>query len=159
MGTIATAGAFSETLLVFNGGQRVSRATEALADGETTLFTVAGGRALIVGLVGEVTTAVTVANEAKLVFDPTATGADQDMCAVLDIGTTDSPVGSLLTISGTVGDAMRIDLLIGNPMLTNPLLVSEGEIHLNNAGTSVDGAIAWTVIYVPLDDGATVVAA
>lgn len=140
-------------------GIKVEKASATLPQTATqALFTVAGGRVLVTALVGEVTTVIpAVANATKLVFNPDATGADQDMCATLDI--TGDAVGELYTISGTVGDAMRSDLLIGNPVLQNALCVSEGSIGLNTAGNSVTGATAWTLVYVPLDDGAYVVSA
>ncbi len=139
-------------------GVLVSRATAALPQtGAEALFTVTGGRVLIIGLVGEVSTVIqTQANNTKLVFDGTAAGADQDLCAVLDISA--DAVGEMYTISGTVADAMRSDLLIGNPLLTNPLVVSEGDIELNCAASNT-GSVGWDLIYVPLDTGAAVVAA
>ena len=133
-------------------GFKVSRATAALpqtADG--ALFTVGGGRVLITGLVGEVTTVVeTQANATKLKFNPTATGADQDLCATLDI--TADAVGEIYTISGTVTDAMRSDLLIGLPVLAFPLMLSEGSIELDCAASNT-GSVAWDIWYYPLDQG------
>lgn len=139
-------------------GIRVDRATAALPQTTTSsLFTITSGRILLVGLVGEVTTVIqTQINATKLLFNPTATGADQDLCATLDI--TADPVGELYTISGTVGDAMRSDLLIGNPYLAAPLLLSEGDIQLNCAASNT-GSVSWSVIYVPWDTGAEVAAA
>jgi hypothetical protein len=140
-------------------GIKVEKASELLPQTATqALFSVAGGRVLITALVGEVTIVVPgVANATKLIFNPTAVGADQDMCATLDI--TGDAVGELYTISGTVGDAMRSDLLVANPVLQSALCVSEGSIGLNTAGNSVTGDTAWTIVYVPLDDGAYVVSA
>lgn len=139
-------------------GILVSRATDTLPQStDEALFTVSGGRVLLLGLVGEVTTVIqTQANNTKLKLNPDATGADQDLCAVLDISA--DAVGELYTISGTVGDAMRSDLLVGNPILTNPLVLSEGAIELDCAASNT-GSVAWDLIYVPLDDGAAVAAA
>lgn len=139
-------------------GIRVDRATDTLPQtADEALFTVTGGRILLVGLVGEVTTVIqTQANATKLKFNPSATGADQDLCATLDI--TADPVGELYTISGTVGDAMRSDLLIGNPYMTTPLLLSEGDIELDCAASNT-GSVSWSIIYVPWDAGAEVAAA
>lgn len=139
-------------------GFKVSRATATLPQStDGALFSVSGGRVLITGLVGEVTTVIeTQANATKLKFNPTATGADQDLCATLDI--TADPVGELYTISGSVGDAMRSDLLIGLPVLTNPLLLSEGDIELDCAASNT-GSVAWDVWFYPLDEGASVAAA
>jgi len=139
-------------------GILVTKATAALPQStDGALFTIATGRILLLGLVGEVTTVIqTQANNTKLKLNPTATGADQDLCAVLNI--TADAVGELYTISGTVGDALRSDLLIGTPLLTNPLVLSEGDIELDCAASNT-GSVAWDIVYVPFDDGATVVAA
>lgn len=141
------------------GGLRVERATATLPQTtDEALFTISGGRILLLALIGEVTVVIqTQANNTKLKFNPTAAGADQDLCAVLDI--TADPVGEIYTISGTVGDAMRSDLLIGlASLLAAPLLLSEGDIELNCAASNT-GSVAWTLLYIPLDDGASVVAA
>lgn len=139
-------------------GFRVERATAALP--QTTaeaLFTVSGGRVLVTALAGEVTTVIqTQLNNTKLVSNPTAVGASQDLCAVLDI--TADPVGEIYTISGTVGDAMRSDLLIGNPAIASPLLVSEGTIDLDCSASNT-GSVGWVLWWMPLDTGATVTAA
>lgn len=139
-------------------GILVSRATAALPQTtDDALFSVSGGRVLVLGLVGQVDVVIqTQANNTKIKFNPTATGADQDLCAVLDISA--DAVGELYTISGTVGDAMRSDLLIGNPLLSNPLVVSEGDIELDCAASNT-GSVSWDLIYVPLDTGASVAAA
>ena len=147
-----------EQVRAITQGVLVSKATATLP--QTTdgaLFTITGGRILLLGLVGEVTTVIqTQANNTKLKFNPTATGADQDICAVLDISA--DAVGELYTISGTVGDAMRSDLLVGNPLLTNPLVLAEGSIELDCAASNT-GSVSWDIIYVPLDTGASVAAA
>ncbi|NGO68524.1 hypothetical protein [Streptomyces boncukensis] len=139
-------------------GILVSRATATLPQStDGSLFTVSGGRVLLLGLVGEVTTVIqTQVNNTKLKLNPTATGADQDLCAALDISA--DAVGELYTISGTVGDAMRSDLLIGNPLLAAPLVLSEGDIELDCAASNT-GSVAWDLLYTPLDNGASVVSA
>ncbi len=143
-----------------NLGRRVDRATDTLPQStDEALFTITGGQVLITSLVGEVTTVIqTQANNTKLKFNPTATGADQDLCAVLDI--TADPVGELYTISGTVGDALRSDLLIGlNSLLgAGGLILSEGAIELDCAASNT-GSVKWYLTYIPLDDGASIAAA
>lgn len=135
-------------------GYRLDRATEALpATTDGALFTITGGRILLTSLVGEVTTVIqTQANNTKIKFNPTATGADQDLCAVLDI--TADAVGEIYTITGIVANAMRSDLLIGQGM-TNPLILSEGDIEIDCAATNT-GEVQWSMWYLPLDRGATV---
>ncbi len=135
-------------------GTKVTKATGTLTAADISLFTVANGRAVITSLVGEVTVAVTVANASLIKLNPTV-AADTDLCAALDIGTTDTPVGHLLSITGTAADAMVRGA--GVPMLATEIIVMEGVIEHESAGT--DGDVTWTLTYVPYDDGATIVAA
>lgn len=140
-------------------GFRVDRAAATLPQGVAgALFTITGGRIALTCLIGEVTVAIAnTTNATKLVLDMTATGTDQDLCATLDID--NDAVGELYTISGTVGDAMRSDLLIGLSNLTSaPLILSEGDIELN-CGGSIAGEIGWSLWYYPLDLGASVASA
>lgn len=140
-----------------NLGFRVDRATGVLAQGaDLSIFTITVGRILLTMIIGEVTTVIqTQANATLLKLNPTATGADQDMCASLDI--TADAVGALYTISGTVGDALRDDLLIGIGM-TFPMILSEGIIELECAASNT-GSVQWTAFYLPIDQGAVLVAA
>lgn len=139
-------------------GSRVTTAAASLPQTtDTALFTISGGPVIITHLWGEVTTVIeTQACNTKLKLNPTATGADQDLCAVLDI--TADPVGEIYSITGTVGDAMASDLLIGNVALLNPLLLSEGDIELDCAASNT-GAVKWGLFYIPAEAGATVAAA
>lgn len=136
-------------------GTRAAKSTGTLAATTIPLFTVAGGKVLITSIVGEVTTAITVANSYKLQHNPT-TGAAKDLCAATDIGTTDTPAGNLLGFQGLTGDS----ILTGPgavPTIKQPLVLNTGQIESVSAGT--DGVISWVVTWVPLDDGATLVAA
>jgi len=135
-------------------GTKITKASGTLISGDASLFTVANGRAAITSLIGEVTVAVTNANAFLIKLNPTV-GADNDLCAALDIGTTDTPVGHLLALTGNPGDAMIRGGGVG--MMTTEILVMEGIIEAESNGT--DGEITWTLTYVPYDDGATIVAA
>ena len=79
-------------------GFKVSRATAALPQTtQSALFTVTGGRVMILGVVGEVTTIIqNQANNTKLVANPT-TGTDVDLCAVLS--TANKEAGSAEVVS------------------------------------------------------------
>ena len=78
------------------------------------------------------------------------------ICAALDIGTTDTPVGNLLAITGDPTAAMIRAAGLAR-LMTNQLILDEGTIGQVSAGT--DGAITWTATWLPYDDGATLVAA
>lgn len=148
--------AFAEGIL----GKRVERATAALpATTTSALFTIGTGRVAITSIVGEVTTVIqTQANNTKLTFDPTAAGATQDLCAVLDI--TADAVGTMYSITGTPATALQdsLNFVSSNKMLAQPLILKPGSILLDCAATNT-GSVKWTVTWVPYDDGATVVAA
>jgi hypothetical protein len=143
-------------------GPRVTKATGVLANGETSLFTIAGGKVLITGLLGTVTVAVgATASNAKLVFDPTAAGTDFDLCTATAI--TSDAVEQQYTIAGTVESvgALLVTGAVGqcNPFFTDPLSLTPGAIHQNLSADPVGGEITWYVWYLPIDVGATVVAA
>lgn len=138
-------------------GFRVVRAAATLpATTATAYFTVSGGRILLTSILGEVTTIVqTQINNMKLISNPT-TGTSVDMCAVLDISADE--VGCLYGITGVPADA-----LIGTNAglaraMTSRLVIPIGAIELSCSATNT-GATKWQLTYIPLDDGAYVVAA
>jgi len=142
------------------GSAPVTKSTGTLAATTVALYTIAGGEVLITGMWGKVTTAITVANSYKLQLNPT-TGDTGDLCAATDIGTNDSAAGSLLTFSLATTTAPQ-KLIAGSASAGGycaPLtaVVTTGQIEHVSAGT--DGVISWYVTWVPLTDGATLVAA
>lgn len=148
-------------------GNLAVKAYPTLAVETKTLFTV-NGLCLITSLVGLVTTAITVANTVKLQANPTV-GTTQDLCAATDIGTTDTPAGDLITISGAptaapilgVGAAALFPVTkVGSDYLggAKGIAIAAGTIEQVTA-TGADGGITWYVTYVPLVSGATIVAA
>jgi len=141
-------------------GVKVQRTTAALPQTSTsTLFTISGGKVLITSLVGEVTTVIqTQADATKLTFDPTDTGATQDLSATLDI--TADAVGTLYSLTGTPATAMQdaLNFLPSNKVLAQPLVLKPGSILLDCAASNT-GSVKWDLCYIPLDNGAAVVAA
>lgn len=137
-------------------GNVATKATGALSAADISLFTIAGGRVMLTSIVGEVTVAVTVANSSKLKLNPTTGAIDADLCAALDIGSTDTPAGNLLAITGVPGDAMIRAAGLAR-VQTNYLILDEGVLEQESAGT--DGEITWTATWLPYDAGATLVAA
>ena len=136
-------------------GDRVDATSYDLAVETHNLFTVSGLVA-VTALWGYVSTAITVANTVKLTHDPT-TGATYDLCSATDIGTTDTPIGDFLTVDGKASALARtVGAALG--FLQAPLLLNTGTLTQITA-TGADGTIAWSLCYVPIDDGASVVAA
>jgi len=153
MSVLLDANAFRKSVL---GLGPVSKGTGTLAATTVPLFTVAGGQVLVTAMFGVVTTSITVANSYKLQFNPT-TGDTQDMCAATDIGTTDTLAGDVLQfgLATTTAPPKLMSIGYGTAMLNTVLTI--GQIEHVSAGT--DGAITWYVCWVPLIDGATLVAA
>ena len=131
------------------------------------LFTVTG-LVLVTGIVGQVTTAITVANTVKLQVNPT-TGTNSDLSAATDLGTTDTPAGNLLTISGAptgsivsgIGAASAFPIAkVSADYLgaASGIYVAAGTIDQVTA-TGADGAITWYLSWVPIAANSAVVAA
>jgi hypothetical protein len=138
-------------------GFRVSRSTATLPQtAQSALFTVAGGRVLVLGIVGQVTTIIeNQANNTKIVANPT-TGSDVDLCAVLSIA--NDEVGCLYGITGVASDAMVGSNAGATVWPTRPTVVAAGTIDLNCAASNT-GSVKWDIWYLPLDDGAYITAA
>jgi hypothetical protein len=151
---------FNQVARVLTTGIRIDRATDTLpATGDEAIFSIAGGRVWIIDIVGEVTTAIQNQTcNLKLKFNPTATGADTDICANLDID--NDAVGTLYGITGDFSDAMLPGLLAleAPSLLSRPILLSEGAIEIETGATNT-GSVAWSVVYVPFDTGASIEAA
>jgi hypothetical protein len=147
--------------------------TQTIATETRDLFTVSG-LVLVTGIVGKVTTALTVANTVKLVANPT-TGTSSDLCAATDLGSTDTPAGNLLSITGApaeviftgIGAAQRMPVTEAQPTAVTTVMtggaqgiyVTAGIIQAVVTGTNPDGVIDWWLHWVPVEAGATVVAA
>lgn len=138
-------------------GQRVARATATLPATTTgSLFTVSGGLIAVTSIVGIVTTSIQAqANAIKLVATPT-TGSVNDLSATVE--SNGLAAGGLLSITGLAADAMVKSTGGGISALRNRVIVAIGAIGLNTAATNT-GSVRWVLHYVPLEDGATVVAA
>ncbi len=134
-------------------GSRVEKSTGTLAATTIPLFTIAGGLVAVTSLTGRVTTAVTVANSYKLQHNPTA-GTTVDLCAATDIGTTDTVLGEIFVVSGVKATGLVVGAA---PRVAFAQIMDTGQIESVSAGT--DGVILWSLTYVPLDDGASIVAA
>ena len=132
------------------GGLRVDRAAATHSGAQTAYFTVSG-EIMLIGLVGKVTVA-SGANACKWTATPTA-GTARDMCAQLDIDP--ALVGDLLGISGVLATAMTYGGAVVGMM--QPQFITSGTLDFTSA--AADGATSWSLLYVPISDGASVVAA
>jgi len=143
-------------------GVRVHRATDTLPQStDEAIFSIAGGRVLLTSLVGEVTTVIAAGTtpDLKVKFNPTATGADFDLCTAVSIAS--DAVGQAYYIAGDVATpgALLVGGAVGqaNPVFPKPLLLPAGDIEID-MDESVTGSVRWTCTYIPYDDGASVAA-
>lgn len=146
----------ADQLRTINFGTKVTGGAKTLPATTTgALFTVSGGRVMVTSITGVVTTAVQAqANAVKLVATPTV-GAVNDLSTTVDVN--GLALGGLLAPTGLAGDALVKSTGGGVSGLRNPIVVATGVIGLNTAATNT-GAVTWTLTYVALDNGATVVA-
>ena len=137
-------------------GKMVNKTTSNLPQSTATAqFTISGGRVLVTSILGEVTTVIqTAANNMKLIANPT-TGTSVDMCATLDISADE--VGCLYGISGNLSDALiGINAGLVPAMERRGIILNSGTIDLE-CSASTTGATKWTLHYVPIDFGASVI--
>lgn len=159
LGTTASLMAYLKGL-VQNSGIVPATVPTSLANGETTLFTIAGGDVAITELYAKVTTVVqTAATTVKLTFDATETGADID----LDAGTLSlnaAAVGNIIRCTGDWSDALIMTLNAveapGYNLHRSPMILSPGAIHVNYSAART-GVIKWYVRYISY--GGTITAA
>jgi len=139
-------------------GIKLDRATAALpASVYGALFTITGGRVILTGLVGEVTTVIqTQACNLKVTATPT-TGTAVDIATNLDIGTAPDEVGCLYGIGAYVGALVGTNA--GATVLpTYMIVLPVGTLGITTSATNT-GSIKWTATYIPFDDGAEMVVA
>lgn len=141
-------------------GILVSRATATLpATGAQNIFTISGGRILLVALIGEVTTAIQAQSTTVKVTSTPTTGSAIDMSsATADVNALE--IGGRISLANPPAAATA--LVKTNAGFTNlagvNTVVPVGTISYTTGATST-GSIKWDLIYIPYDNGASVVAA
>ncbi len=153
MTNIADQDAFRKSVL---GNGPVSKSTGAITGNPTTaLFTIAGGEVLITGLWGVVTTSLTTDSGTYAIVANPTTGDTQTLVTATDLGTTDTAAGSVVGL--THGTTAAPAFLRGGHVDLQAV-VTTGQIEFVGAA-SANGAITFSCTWVPLTDGATLVAA
>jgi hypothetical protein len=134
-------------------GNIATKASGTLASSAIPVFTVAGGEVMITSVWLKVTTSITAASTVALQNNPT-TGDTFTLVTATDLGTTDSLAGDIVGLDqGTTAASSflrggRHDIM---------WVVSIGQLEL--LPSSANGAVTIGVTWVPLTDGATLVAA
>ncbi len=131
----------------------VSKASGTLSAATVPAFTVAGGEVLITALWLKVTTSITGAGTVAVQNDPT-TGDTFVLVTATDLGSTDTVAGSVVGLDAAATAAPSF--LRGGRTDLNAV-VTTGTVDLVGA-SSINGAVTAYVLWVPLTDGATLVA-
>ena len=135
----------------------VERATAVLPASTNTAYFTVSGRVLITEIIGEVTIIFDgTANSIKLI-NTTTVGADVDMCTALVV--TSDAVGTRYNLTGDPTDAM-VETTSGPSIAqAQAMIVPDGTIDLHTTATDTTGSTKWTIHYIPLDSGSTIVVA
>lgn len=141
-------------------GRTVERATAVIANGTTPIFTVAGGRVLVTSVIGQVTIVfqgiiITVSLSAV----PTQ-GTTRAICAGTDIQS--FALGDLVSITGVPTDALIPAAGVSSgtiPGQTMGVVVKAGTINVVAVTAGNTGSMRWTLKYIAIDAGSTVVPA
>jgi hypothetical protein len=137
-------------------GRHVTRATAVLPDtAYGALFTITGGKVIITSLVGCLTIACNAtATNLKVTATPT-TGTAVDVAT--DVAVASKEIGTLIGISA-YGSAVVVTNAGATPISQTPFVVNTGTLGVTTSATQV-GSATWDLTYIPIDDGAAVVAA
>ncbi|GAA2673827.1 hypothetical protein GCM10010400_39940 [Streptomyces aculeolatus] len=126
----------------------------------SNLFTITGGRIILMGLYGEVTTVIGgTTPSAKLVYSP-ASGTDTDLCTATAI--TSDAVNTQYSLPAAVGSALNVSSQVGQVVAqpgNGAHVLNAGTVDVHVSAADATGAVKWSLLYVPLDDGASVAAA
>jgi hypothetical protein len=141
-------------------GTRVTRAAALQPQtGQAAIFTVAGGKVLVTGLIGEVVVATpSTTNTLKITGNPTS-GTDVDWTSATSTASLEA--GSMIHLGLTAGGALIVKAAGGGGTIDayNGRVAQVGTIDLVTSGSAATGTIKWTLFYVPIDDNAVVTAA
>lgn len=138
-------------------GSRVTRSAAALPGAALgNIFTITGGRVLITSLTGIVIATLSGTNSTTVGITPTAAGATSAPAALSSAGIIPVTIGCV--VSSKLDGAAMVVTPAGSLIAPTPYMAPAGVITVTTASTTT-GTVQWEVLYVPLDDGASVAAA
>lgn len=140
-----------------NLGLKVERPTAVVPQTATaSIFSVTGGRIIVTALLGVVTVAGSATDPLLKVRSLPTVGSITDLSAVVATFTS-SPTGTILSVGGAPASAMTASTGAGTG-LDQTLIIPAGAIQLAAGASNATLSIAWTICWIPLDDGAVVAA-
>lgn len=157
-------------------GTTVRKTGTLVINAGTNLFTIAGGLVAVTSLVGVVSTIIanTASLTMKLQHTPSggsagdlsgATGITNDAVGTFygltsGVATDLLSIQSVSAIGGTPVAASEAPGLTYVPMMWRPIILGSGVIRMLASNHDPgSGAVAWRLSYIPIDNGASVVAA
>ena len=148
-----------QSLADIKQGIRVDRAAAVGALGTNNIFTVATGRVLLTGLIGELTT-LNDATASTLQITHLRTDVTTPVATVLSIAsasTANATAGTMYTLPAAVGTALVTSINNSAAIMgLQPwgIVLGVGGLRLVVGTGATTGTIKWSVWYIPLDDGA-----
>jgi hypothetical protein len=143
-----------------NQGMRIVKAASSLAaTTDVELFTVGGGKVVLLGLIGE-SDGIFEAAATTILVKCVVGGTDTDLsiaCTTLSGLAADT----MLTLPATAAGALVISTGEGAAILNAApeWIVQPGTIQMTVAAATNTQTVTWTLWYVPMEDGAFVEAA
>lgn len=141
-------------------GRRAEK-TQALSAATLPIFTIAGGEVLITSFYLKATVTIAAAGGTlALQSNPTTGDTAASIVTATDLGTSDAVAGTVIGIREVaVADASVVPFSFAeNGKALTDLVVSTGQLELVGA-SGIDGTVLAVVTWIPLTDGATLVAA
>lgn len=141
-------------------GQRAEK-TQALSAATLPIFTIAGGEVLITCFYLKATVSIAAAGGTlALQANPTTGDTAASIVTATDLGTSDATAGTVIGVREVaVADASVVPHNFAeNGFALRDLVVSTGQLELVGA-SGIDGTVLAVVTWIPLTDGATLVAA
>lgn len=138
-------------------GIHVAKASATVPNATTqNLFTVAGGRVIVMLLLGEVTVIMgATANNTKINSNPTV---GSTAIVASNLATENDEAGTLYHVEGDGSALVGVNAGFCPTLVHVPWVCPAGTIELETGGDNT-GATKWDLWYWPLDDGASVVSA
>lgn len=140
-------------------GTKVDRADATIPQtAAQNIYTITGGRILVTALVGQVGTAIgSTATTLKVTSTPTS-GTAVDIATATAI--TSQEAGSILTLPLTAKSGLVVNNAGGGGQLPGhaPYVIPAGTLSVTTSA-STTGSLKWSLVYIALDDGASVAAA
>ena len=159
--TVSGRGALPEATFSNQLGTRVVATSGDVTAAADDIFTVTG-KNLVTLVHGEVTTAVAGGTTPDVKLNMKS--ASYDMCAFTVV--TADGAGTLYMLSGdqddvsNQGDVSTVDIVqLGDADAWMPMIVDGDVIEMTTQGTATAGVLIWELFYIPLEAGASIVAA